>query len=649
VGVTTERKGLLMPQITLPDGSQRQYDNPVSILEIANDIGPGLGKAAIAGEIDRQLFDVSQILNSDCQLRIITNKDPEGLEIVRHSCAHLMAQAVKRLFPKAQVTIGPVIEDGYFYDFAYERAFTPDDLEAIEANMVEIAKEDLQVSRKILSRNDAVDFFRELGEDYKAQIIEAIPENEELSLYQQGEFTDLCRGPHVPNTGKLKAFKLTKLAGAYWRGDSRNEMLQRIYGTAWPDKKILRQYLNRLAEAEKRDHRKIARKLDLLHFQEEAPGMVFWHEKGWIIYRVIENYIRERVEDAGYQEIHTPLVIDRILWEKSGHISKFGDDMFMTNSENREYAIKPMNCPAHIQVFNQGMKSYRDLPLRMAEFGACHRNELSGSLHGLMRARGFTQDDAHIFCRENQIQEEVTSFMDLLFSVYKDFGFEEVIIKLSTRPEHRVGDDDIWDQSEKALELALNAMDLKWDLQPGEGAFYGPKIEFSLKDSIGRIWQCGTIQADFSMPGRLGASYIDENSQKQTPVMLHRAILGSMERFIGILIENYAGSFPVWLSPIQAVVVSITDNQADYVKIISKTLKKQGFRVESDLRNETIGLKIREHAMQRTPYQLIVGAKEVEMNTVAVRTRDGEDLGAMDLDAFIKRLNTDVAYRGCKI
>jgi threonyl-tRNA synthetase len=638
-----------MPQITLPDGSQRQYDNPVSILEIANDIGPGLGKAAIAGEIDRQLFDVSQILNSDCQLRIITNKDPEGLEIVRHSCAHLMAQAVKRLFPKAQVTIGPVIEDGYFYDFAYERAFTPDDLEAIEANMVEIAKEDLQVSRKILSRNDAVDFFRELGEDYKAQIIEAIPENEELSLYQQGEFTDLCRGPHVPNTGKLKAFKLTKLAGAYWRGDSRNEMLQRIYGTAWPDKKILRQYLNRLAEAEKRDHRKIARKLDLLHFQEEAPGMVFWHEKGWTIYRVIENYIRERVEDAGYQEIHTPLVIDRILWEKSGHISKFGDDMFMTNSENREYAIKPMNCPAHIQVFNQGMKSYRDLPLRMAEFGACHRNELSGSLHGLMRARGFTQDDAHIFCRENQIQEEVTSFMDLLFSVYKDFGFEEVIIKLSTRPEHRVGDDDIWDQSEKALELALNAMDLKWDLQPGEGAFYGPKIEFSLKDSIGRIWQCGTIQADFSMPGRLGASYIDENSQKQTPVMLHRAILGSMERFIGILIENYAGSFPVWLSPIQAVVVSITDNQADYVKIISKTLKKQGFRVESDLRNETIGLKIREHAMQRTPYQLIVGAKEVEMNTVAVRTRDGEDLGAMDLDAFIKRLNTDVAYRGCKI
>ncbi|MGY8813362.1 MAG: threonine--tRNA ligase [Gammaproteobacteria bacterium] len=637
-----------MPQITLPDGSQRQYDNPVSVLEIATDIGPGLARAALAGAIDNQLVDISYVLVADEQLRIITDKDPEGLEIIRHSCAHLMAQAVKRLYPEAQVTIGPVIEDGFFYDFAYERPFTPEDLEAIEAKMFEIAKEDLQVTRKILSRNDAVDFFRELGEDYKAQIIEVIPENEELSLYQQGEFTDLCRGPHVPNTGKLKAFKLTKLAGAYWRGDSRNEMLQRIYGTAWPDKKILRQYLNRLAEAEKRDHRKIARKLDLLHFQEEAPGMVFWHEKGWTIYRIIENYIRDRVEDAGYQEIHTPLIIDRILWEKSGHISKFGDDMFMTNSENREYAIKPMNCPAHIQIFNQGMKSYRDLPLRMAEFGACHRNELSGALHGLMRARGFTQDDAHIFCRENQIQEEVTAFMDLLFSVYKDFGFEEIIIKLSTRPEQRVGNDDIWDKAEKALELALNAMDLQWVLQPGEGAFYGPKIEFSLKDSIGRIWQCGTIQADFSMPGRLGASYIDENSQKQTPVMLHRAILGSMERFIGILIENYAGSFPVWLSPIQAVVISISDNQAEYVKLISKTLKKQGFRVESDLRNETIGLKIREHAMQRIPYQIIVGAKEVEMNTVAVRTRDGEDLGAIDLGIFIERLNKDIAYRGCK-
>ena len=648
MGVTTERKGLTMPQITLPDGSQRQYDNPVSVLEIATDIGPGLARAALAGAIDNQLVDISYVLVADEQLRIITDKDPEGLEIIRHSCAHLMAQAVKRLYPEAQVTTGPVIEDGFFYDFAYERPFTPEDLEAIEAKMFEIAKEDLQVTRKILSRNDAVDFFRELGEDYKAQIIEVIPENEELSLYQQGEFADLCRGPHVPNTGKLKAFKLTKLAGAYWRGDSRNEMLQRIYGTAWPDKKILRQYLNRLAEAEKRDHRKIARKLDLLHFQEEAPGMVFWHEKGWTIYRIIENYIRDRVEDAGYQEIHTPLIIDRILWEKSGHISKFGDDMFMTNSENREYAIKPMNCPAHIQIFNQGMKSYRDLPLRMAEFGACHRNELSGALHGLMRARGFTQDDAHIFCRENQIQEEVTAFMDLLFSVYKDFGFEEIIIKLSTRPEQRVGNDDIWDKAEKALELALSSKNLDYDLLPGEGAFYGPKIEFSLKDCLGRIWQCGTIQVDFSMPERLGAQYVSEDGSRKVPVMLHRAILGSMERFIGILIENYAGSFPVWLSPIQAVVISISDNQAEYVKLISKTLKKQGFRVESDLRNETIGLKIREHAMQRIPYQIIVGAKEVEMNTVAVRTRDGEDLGAIDLGIFIERLNKDIAYRGCK-
>jgi threonyl-tRNA synthetase len=649
VGVTTERKGLKMPQITLPDGNQRQYDNPVSILDIANDIGPGLGKAALAGEINSILFDVSHFLETDSHLRIITDKDVEGLEIIRHSCAHLMAQAVKRLFPKAQVTIGPVIENGFFYDFAYERPFTPDDLLTIEEKMFEIAKEDIQVKRNILSRNDAVAFFRGRGEDYKAEIIESIPEAEQLSLYEQAEFTDLCRGPHVPTTGKIKAFKLTKLAGAYWRGDSRNEMLQRIYGTAWPDKKALRQYLHRLEEAEKRDHRKIARKLDLLHFQEEAPGMAFWHEKGWAIYRVIENYIRHRVEDAGYQEIHTPLVIDRILWEKSGHIAKFGDDMFMTQSENREYAIKPMNCPAHIQIFNQGMKSYRELPIRMAEFGACHRNELSGALHGLMRARGFTQDDAHIFCRENQIQDEVTAFMELLFSVYADFGFEDVIIKLSTRPEQRVGSDEKWDKSEKALELALNAMNLDWDIQPGEGAFYGPKIEFSLKDCIGRIWQCGTIQADFSMPGRLGASYIDENSQKQTPVMLHRAILGSMERFIGILIEHYAGSFPVWLAPIQAVVVSITDNQVEYVKNISKTLKNLGYRVESDLRNETIGLKIREHAMQRVPYQLIVGAKEVETNTVAVRTRDGEDLGAKELDTFIARLKQDIACHGRKI
>ena len=638
-----------MPKITLPDGSHRQYNHPVSVFEVVSDIGPGLARAAIAAEIENQLVDLSYVVDRDCQLRIITDKDPEGLEVIRHSCAHLMAQAVKRLFPEAQVTIGPVIENGFYYDFAYERPFTPEDLAAIEKKMVEITKEDLKVRRNLLSRDDAVSFFRGIGEDYKAQIIESIPESEQLSLYEQGEFTDLCRGPHVPSTGKLKAFKLTKLAGAYWRGDSRNEMLQRIYGTAWADKKLLRQYLNRLAEAEKRDHRKIARKLDLLHFQEEAPGMVFWHEKGWTIYRVIEDYVRTRVAEAGYKEVHTPLVIDRVLWEKSGHIAKFGDDMFMTQSENREYAIKPMNCPAHIQIFNQGLKSYRDLPLRMAEFGACHRNEPSGALHGLMRARGFTQDDAHIFCREDQLQEEVTAFMALLFSVYADFGFDEVIVKLSTRPLQRVGSDEIWDKAEKALELALMSTELDWQLQPGEGAFYGPKIEFSLQDCIGRVWQCGTIQADFSMPGRLGAHYIDENSQKQSPVMLHRAILGSMERFIGILIEHYAGAFPLWLAPIQAIVASITDNQSEYAKIITETLKKQGFRVESDLRNETIGLKIREHAMQRTPYLLLVGAKEIEKNSVAVRTRDGEDLGSMDLADLISRLKQDIACRGRNI
>jgi threonyl-tRNA synthetase len=635
-----------MPRITLPDESQREYNKPVSILDVASDIGPGLAKAAIAGEVDDRLVDLSHLIEKDCRLRIITDKDAEGLEIIRHSCAHLMAQAVKRLFPEAQVTIGPVIQDGFYYDFAFERPFTPEDLGAIEEKMYEIANEDLAVHRNVMERNDAVSFFRNLGEEYKAQIIESIPENEQLSLYEQGEFTDLCRGPHVPSTAKLKAFKLTKLAGAYWRGDSRNEMLQRIYGTAWPDKKLLRQYLNRLAEAEKRDHRKIARKLDLLHFQEEAPGMVFWHEKGWTLYRVIENYIRGRLTGAGYEEIHTPLIIDRVLWEKSGHMSKFSDDMFMTQSENREYAIKPMNCPAHIQIFNQGLKSYRDLPLRMAEFGACHRNELSGALHGLMRARGFTQDDAHIFCREDQIQEEVIAFMELLFSVYSDFGFEDIIIKLSTRPEQRVGDDAIWDKAEKALELALDAKQLEWQLQPGEGAFYGPKIEFSLKDCIGRVWQCGTMQVDFSMPGRLGATYIDEQSHKQMPVMLHRAILGSMERFIGILIEHFAGSFPLWLAPLQAVVVSITDNQAVYSGNIAETLKNQGFRVECDLRNETIGLKIREHAMQRVPYQLIVGAKEVENNTVAVRTRNGEDLGTMSLDQLQNRLEQEIACRG---
>ncbi len=635
-----------MPQITLPDGSHHDYDHPVSVYDVASAIGPGLAKAALAGEVDSKLVDTSFVIKSDAVLRIITDKDPEGLEIIRHSCAHLMAQAVKRLFPDAQVTIGPVIDDGFYYDFAYDRAFTPEDLENIEAEMERITQEDIQVHRKLMARDDAVTFFKGMNEAYKAEIIASIPKNEQLSLYEQGDFIDLCRGPHIPRTGSIKAFKLTKLAGAYWRGDSNNEMLQRIYGTAWPSKKLLRQYLNRLEEAEKRDHRKLARKQGLLHFQEEAPGMVFWHDKGWTLYRIVENYIRHRLLESDYKEIRTPQVIDRVLWEKSGHIAKFSDDMFMTSSENREYAIKPMNCPAHIQVFNQGLKSYRELPIRLSEFGCCHRNEQSGALHGLMRVRGFTQDDAHIFCREDQIQEEVLAFIKLLYSVYADFGFDDVIVRLSTRPENRVGSDEIWDNAEQALEHALDASGLEWSIQPGEGAFYGPKIDFSLRDCIDRVWQCGTIQADFSMPGRLGAAYVDENSQKQVPVMLHRAILGSLERFIGILIEHYEGAFPLWLSPLQAVIVSITDHQAEYVRKIEETLKKQGFRVESDLRNETIGLKIREHAMQRVPYQLIIGAKEVETNSVAVRTREGKDLGSMELKGFINRLNDEIACRG---
>ena len=635
-----------MPRVTLPDGSHREYNQPLTVLDIAADIGPGLARATLGGQIDSRLVDASTLIDADVSLRIITEKDPEGIEIIRHSCAHLLAQAVKQLFSEAQVTIGPVIENGFYYDFAYARPFTPDDLVAIELKMEEISGQDLKVTRSVKDRDAAVAFFREIGEEYKAQIIESIPQGEQLSLYQQGDFIDLCRGPHVPSTGKLKAFKLTKLAGAYWRGDSRNEMLQRIYGTAWADKKQLRQYLNRLEEAEKRDHRKIARKLELLHFQEEAPGMVFWHPRGWTIYREIETYIREKLVNHGYLEIRTPQVIDRILWEKSGHMSKFADGMFMTSSENREYAIKPMNCPAHIQVFNQGLKSYRDLPLRLAEFGSCHRNEPSGALHGLMRVRGFTQDDAHIFCTEEQIQKEVSDFMKLLYAVYSDFGFNEVLVKLSTRPVQRVGTDEIWDKAENALQQALESSGLEWMLQPGEGAFYGPKIEFSLKDCIGRIWQCGTIQVDFSMPERLGATYIDDNSQKRTPVMLHRAILGSMERFIGILIENYAGAFPAWLAPTQVVIVSITGNQGEYAKIIAETLKNQGLRVECDLRNETIGLKIREHAIQRIPYQLIVGAKEAETYTVAARTRDGADLGSMTVDAFVQRLKQDIACRG---
>ncbi|MES9874324.1 MAG: threonine--tRNA ligase [Candidatus Sedimenticola sp. 6PFRAG7] len=634
-----------MPVITLPDGSQRSFDNPVSVYDVAASIGPGLAKASLAGRVDGNLVDTSHVMDSDAELAIITDRDEDGLEIIRHSTAHLLAQAVKQLFPSAQVTIGPTVDDGFYYDFSYERPFTPEDLKAIEEKMKELVKADLQVTRSVMSRDDAVKFFSDMGEAYKAEIIESIPANEDLSLYNQGEFTDLCRGPHVPGTGKLKAFKLMKVAGAYWRGNSDNEMLQRIYGTAWKDKKELKAYLKRLEEAEKRDHRKIAKVQDLFHTQEEAPGMVFWHPKGWTIYRTLEQYVRDKITLAGYQEIRTPQIVDRSLWEKSGHWDKYRADMFTTQSEDRDYAIKPMNCPCHVQVFNQGLKSYRDLPLRLSEFGSCHRNEASGTLHGLMRVRNFVQDDAHIFCTEDQIQSEVADFVDLLFDMYKDFGFTDVRVALSTRPEKRVGSDEVWDKAEKALEDALNAKDLDWTIQPGEGAFYGPKIDFSLCDCLGRIWQCGTIQVDFSMPGRLDASYIADDNSKQIPVMLHRAILGSLERFIGILIEEYAGALPLWLAPVQVVVMNITDRQAEYVKKVVQSLNKQGFRAEMDLRNEKIGFKIREHTLARVPYQLVVGDREMENGTVAVRTRTGEDLGSISLDEFSQRMGDEVARR----
>jgi threonyl-tRNA synthetase len=635
-----------MPVITLPDGSRREFPQPVSIAEIAADIGPGLAKAALAGKVGERLVDTSYVVDSDAEVSIVTAKDDDGVEIIRHSTAHLLAQAVKELFPEAQVTIGPVIEDGFYYDFAYKRGFTEEDLVAIEKRMKELAKKGERVERTVMKREEAVDFFRDMGEQYKAEIIEAIPRGEEISLYRQGEFIDLCRGPHVPDISHLKAFKLMKVAGAYWRGDSRNEMLQRIYGTAWGSKDALKEYLHRLEEAEKRDHRKLGRKLDLFHTQEEAPGMIFWHDRGWTIYRLVVDYIRKVLRENDYQEVHTPQVVDRSLWEKSGHWDKFREDMFTTHSENRDYAIKPMNCPCHVQIFNQGLRSYRDLPLRMAEFGSCHRNEPSGTLHGLMRLRNFVQDDAHIFCTDDQIQSEVSAFIDLLFRVYADFGFNEVIIKLSTRPEKRVGSDEVWDRAEHALERALNDKGLDWDLQPGEGAFYGPKIEFSLKDSIGRVWQCGTIQVDFSMPDRLGAHYVAEDSSKQVPVMLHRAILGSLERFIGILIEEHAGSLPAWLAPVQVSILPIADGQAEYARKVEKSLKNQGFRVESDLRNEKIGYKIREHTMQRTPYLLVVGQREAGEGTVAVRTRAGEDMGSMTLEAFAEILTKDIAGRG---
>ena len=638
-----------MPTITLPDGSQRQFDHPVTVHDVAADIGPGLAKAALAGKIGERMVDTSYLIDEDVELAIITDKSEEGLEVIRHSTAHLLAQAVKRLYPTAQVTIGPVIEDGFYYDFAYERPFTTEDLEKIEKEMEKIVSDDIPVERSVMLREEAIDFFRSMGEEYKAEIIESIPHGQELSLYKQGDFIDLCRGPHVPSTGKMKAFKLMKVAGAYWRGDSRNEMLTRVYGTAWTDKKALKQYLHRLEEAEKRDHRKIGRQLDLFHAQEEAPGMVFWHPNGWTLWQAVEQYMRNVFRDNGYQEIRTPQVVDRSLWEKSGHWDKFGDMIFTTHSENRDYAVKPMNCPCHVQVFNQGLKSYRDLPLRLAEFGSCHRNEPSGTLHGIMRVRNFTQDDAHIFCTEGQIQEEVSEFIDLLYRVYADFGFHEVLIKLSTRPEQRVGSDEIWDKAEHALEKALNAKGMEWDLQPGEGAFYGPKIEFSLKDCLGRVWQCGTIQVDFSMPGRLDAHYIAEDGSKQVPVMLHRAILGSMERFIGILIEHHAGAFPLWLAPQQAVVMNITDKQADFVLEIEEYLKKQGIRVKSDLRNEKIGFKIREHTLHRIPYMLVIGDREVDNRTVAVRTRGGEDLGTMPMEAFAEHLAAEIASRGLTV
>ena len=635
-----------MPVITLPDGSQRSFDHPLSVHDVAADIGAGLAKAALGGVVDGREVDTSYVIEHDAALAIITDRDDAGLEIIRHSTAHLLAMATQELYPGVQVTIGPVIEDGFFYDFATGHNFTPEDLEKIEQRMEELAAQDLPVHRVVMSREQAIEQFRNMGENYKVQIIEELPEGEEISIYTQGAWGDLCRGPHVPSTGKLKAFKLTKVAGAYWRGDSSNEMLQRIYGTAWANKKQLKQYLNRIAEAEKRDHRKIARKLNLFHTQEEAPGMVFWHPAGWSIYQTIEQYMRDAQRRNGYQEIKTPQLVDLSLWEKSGHADKFGDDMFMLQSEDRHFAVKPMNCPCHVQVYNQGLKSYRDLPLRLAEFGSCHRNEPSGSLHGIMRVRGFVQDDAHIFCTEEQIQPEVSTFIDFLHAVYEDFGFTEVIYRLSTRPEQRVGSDADWDRAEKALADALDAQGLPWQELPGEGAFYGPKIEFSLKDCIGRVWQLGTIQVDFSMPGRLDAQYVAEDGSRQVPVMLHRAILGSFERFIGILIEHYEGVFPAWLAPTQAVVLNITDKQSEYAQFVEDTLKNNGFRVTSDLRNEKIGFKIREHTILKVPYLLVVGDKEVESQTVAVRARRGEDLGSMDLDAFIARLTDDVACRG---
>ena len=631
-----------MPVITLPDGSQRSYPNPVTVAEVAQSIGAGLARAALAGKVDGVLVDTSHLMSADAKLAIVTDKDEDGVDLIRHSTAHLLAYAVKELFPEAQVTIGPVIENGFYYDFAYSRPFTPEDLIAIEKRMAELSKKDLPVTRKVLPRDEAVAYFKSIGEKYKAEIIESIPADQDVSLYSEGDFTDLCRGPHVPSTGKLKAFKLMKVAGAYWRGDSKNEMLQRIYGTAWAKKEDLEAYLVRLEEAEKRDHRKLGKLLDLFHMQDEAPGMVFWHPKGWAIWQVVEQYMRRVYSDNGYQEVRCPQIIDRVLWEKSGHWEHFKANMFTTESEKHEYAIKPMNCPGHIQVFNADLRSYRELPLRYGEFGSCHRNEPSGGLHGLMRVRGFVQDDGHIFCTESQIESEVTAFNALVLKVYKDFGFNDVVVKLALRPDSRVGSDEIWDKSEEALRGALRASGLTWVELPGEGAFYGPKIEFHIKDAIGRSWQCGTIQVDFSMPGRLGAEFVDEDNSRKVPVMLHRAILGSLERFIGILVENHAGALPLWLAPVQMVVMNISQAQEEYAGKVTETLRASGFRVQSDLRNEKITYKIREHSLQKLPYQLIIGDKEVAASLVAVRSRTGEDLGQMSVEALIQRLQTEL-------
>ncbi len=635
-----------MPVVSLPDGSRREFAQPVTVAEIAQSIGAGLARAALAGKVDGRLVDTSYCIASDANLAIVTDRDAEGLAIIRHSTAHLMAYAVKELFPAAQVTIGPVIENGFYYDFAYSRPFTLDDLAAIEQRMNELARRDFPVQREVWSRDEAIAFFDSIGERYKAELIRAIPSGEVVSLYREGDFVDLCRGPHVPSTGKLKVFRLMKVAGAYWRGDHRNEQLQRIYGTAWTKKEDQDAYLHMLEEAEKRDHRKLGRQLDLFHLQDEAPGMVFWHPKGWTIWQEVEQYLRRVLAAHGYLEVKTPMIMDRQLWERSGHWQNYAEHMFTTAAENRDYAIKPMNCPGHIQIFNQGLRSYRDLPMRLAEFGSCHRNEPSGALHGVMRVRAFVQDDAHIFCTEAQVLPETAAFIDLLQQIYADFGFTDILVKLSTRPDKRIGSDEVWDRAEVALAQALDAKGLSYDLQPGEGAFYGPKIEFSLKDCLGRVWQCGTLQLDFALPERLAAHYIAENNERQVPVMLHRAILGSLERFIGILIEHYAGAMPLWLAPQQAIVLNISEKQAAYAEQVAADLRRSGLRVETDLRNEKITYKIREHSLDKLPYQIVVGDKEVAAKLVAVRTRGGRDLGQMSIEALTRRLLEEVAHRG---